>query len=121
MRNDARGFSLLEVLVALAVLALAMSALVRTAALHGQALQDARERSYARWVASNAIAEARLSGGLAAEGTRTGDAEMGRMRWHWRMVVVQTPLPGVLRLDVSVATAQGRAVLALSGYAGEGG
>lgn len=119
MRDDAGGFSLLEVLVALAVLALAMSALVRTAALHGQALQDARERTYARWVASNVIAEARLSGALP-EGTSTGDADMGRMHWHWRMTVVPTPLPGVLRLDVGVATAQGRTVLALSGFAGEG-
>jgi general secretion pathway protein I len=119
MRADASGFSLLEVLVALAVLALAMSALIRTTALQGDGLVDARARTYAQWVAANVIAQARLSGAASTEGVSSGEMTMGKAHWRWRMAEVQTPVDGIRRLDVSVATAQGRHVLALTGFAGE--
>jgi general secretion pathway protein I len=119
MRADASGFSLLEVLVALAVLALAMTALIRTTALQGDSLADARARTYAQWVAANVIAQAHLSGAASTEGVSSGEMAMGRTHWRWRMAVVQTPVAGIRRLDVSVATAQGRQVLALTGFAGD--
>jgi general secretion pathway protein I len=118
MRADASGFSLLEVLVALAVLALAMSALIRTTALQGDGLADARARTYAQWVAANVIAQARLSGAASTDGVSNGEMAMGRTHWRWRMAVVPTPIAGIRRLDVSVATARGRHVLALTGFAG---
>ena len=118
MCSNRSGFSLLEVLVALAVLALAMSALIRTAALQGEGLNDARQRSYAQWVAANVITQARLSGALPVEGTSAGEMRMGEVQWRWRMVVLPTPVAGIRRLEVSVATAQGRNVLVLSGFAG---
>lgn len=119
MRADAGGFSLLEVLGALAVLALAMGALVRTAGLRVAALEDARERTCARWVAANAIAESRLAGGGPAAGeTREGESRMGRERWRWRMSTAATPLQGVARIDVAVSSARGRIVLTLSGFQG---
>lgn len=118
MHGNRSGFSLLEVLVALAVLALAMSALIRTAALQGEGLNDARQRSYAQWVAANVIAQARLSGAVPVEGTSSGEMRMGEVQWRWRMMVLPTPVAGIRRLEVSVATPQGRNVLVLSGFAG---
>lgn len=116
MRAEASGFSLLEVLVALAVLALAMAALIRTAGLQGAGLVDARQRTCAQWVAANVIADARLAGAVPAEGTRDGEMEMGRVRWRWRLTVAPTPVPGVRRLAVEVDHPQGRRVLTLDGF-----
>ncbi|MFC4729612.1 type II secretion system minor pseudopilin GspI [Coralloluteibacterium thermophilus] len=114
-----RGFSLLEVLVALLVLALAMAALVRTAAGAAAQLADRRERVIAQWVASNAISEVRLAPGLPARGIRSGEARMAGRDWRWRMTVADTALPGVRRLDVAVTADDGTApVLVLTGFAG---
>lgn len=117
MRPDNTGFSLLEVLVALAVLALAMSALIRTTGLQSNALDNARQRTYAQWVAANVIAQTRLSGTADHEGTRNGEMTMGSTRWQWRMTTIATQVPGVVRLDVRVGASKGETLLLLSGFA----
>lgn len=117
MRTHSAGFSLLEVLIALAVLALAMSALIRTAALQGGDLNAARQRIFAQWVAANVIAQARVSGTATGEGIRNGEMTMGRTRWKWRMTTVATQVPGVVRLDVQVGATREKPLLLLSGFA----
>lgn len=118
MFSKSAGFSLLEVLIALAVLALAMTALVRTAALQTRALVDARERSYAQWVAANVIAEARLSQATNRTGNSKGEMELGNIRWRWNANLVPSPMAGVQRIDVSVSAPDGRRVLVLNGFVG---
>ena len=118
MFSRSTGFSLLEVLIALAVLALAMTALVRTAALQTRALADARERSYAQWVAANVIAEARLSQAANRTGSSQGEMELGDIRWRWKADLVPSPMAGVQRIDVSVSAPDGRRVLVLNGFVG---
>lgn len=114
------GFSLLEVLVALAVLALGMGAVVRTAGQQADLLRQAREHSYAQWLASNVIAEARLAQSLPDTGVREGQARMGGQNWRWRLQIGATPVAGIQRLDVSVFPDQRREpVLTLSGFAGQ--
>lgn len=122
MPADRRGFSLLEVLVALAVLAIGMAALVRTAALQTDGLRSARDRTYAQWVASDVIAETRLANNAPASGIREGEATMGGQRWHWRMQIAPTAVAGIRRLDVSVYASNGKQpVLMLSGFLGARG
>lgn len=119
----ARGFTLLEVLVALAVLALAMAALVRTASQEARSLADERERTLAQWVAANAIAETRLSTPLPSSGQRSGEVEMGGRRWRWDLTISLATDDGIRRLDVAVRPAQDRSpqgsqpLLVLSGFA----
>jgi general secretion pathway protein I len=118
-----RGFSLLEVLIALAVLAIALGAVVRSAGQQVQLLDQARSHAYAQWVAANVLAEARLARQLPASGVQEGEAMMGGQRWHWRLQIAPTPVGGISRLDVSVAPAHDEAavVLTLSGFSRSGG
>lgn len=102
-----RGFTLLEVLVALLLLALAMVALVRSAGQEAGALVQQREATLAQWVAANVIAELRLKRDLPESGQRQGRARLGERDWRWQLDVAATDDPRVLRLDVRVHPADG--------------
>lgn len=116
----ARGFTLLEVLVALLVLALSLTALVRLSALEARALADLRERTFAHWVAANVLEETRLSEAWPATGRRSGVARMGGRQWRWELVVQATEEPSIRRLDVSVELGEGDgAGASLSGFVGQ--
>ncbi len=100
------GFTLLEVLVALVVVAVAVAALGRAGSqvLGGQA--ELEERTLALWVADNAIAELRLEAGYSSA-RRRGSSEMGGRIWHWEMLVQPAPGGELLRVDVAVHAAPG--------------
>ena len=118
-----QGFTLLEVMIAVLILALALVALVRTTALEASALTQVRESTYAQWVAANVIAEVRLGEGFPEQGRRSGRTEMANRGWRWQLEVSATQEPAIRRLDVSVyvddagAQARDEAVARLSGFA----
>lgn len=95
------GFTLLEVLIALVVVAVAVAALARagSSALGSQA--DLEARSWALWVADNAIAELQLEQGVAA-GKRSGNTRMGQRDWYWDMLIEPAPGNELLRVEVAV-------------------
>ncbi len=97
-----RGFTLLEVLVALVVLAVALVALTRTASRETRTFDSLRQRSLAGWVAANALADLRLKPGLPPTGRSDGSSRLAGRQWPWRMEVKATPAAGIRRLQVSV-------------------
>ncbi|GAB4174824.1 MAG: hypothetical protein Kow0020_10360 [Wenzhouxiangellaceae bacterium] len=95
------GFTLVEVLVALVVVALALLALTRTAAWM-VSTQDALERrSFALWAAANQLAELRLSAPLQA-GTYRGRTRAGNHEWTWRALVTSAPGDRLWRVEVMI-------------------
>ncbi len=104
--SRARGFTLLEVLVALLLLALALVAMVRLAGLDARAQAQLRDGTLAQWVAANVVAETRLRTPFPALGRSSGEARMGGQRWRWTLDVEPTQEARVRRLDVAVIAAQ---------------
>ncbi len=102
MKRRARGFTLLEILVALTVLALAMGALVQSAG--GFTLNQAylRDRTLATWVARNRLVEQQLDPAWPRLGQLKGETEYGGREWRWVMQVTQTPERDLRRLDIEV-------------------
>jgi len=95
------GFTLVEVLIALAILALTMGAFISGASQYANNANHLREKTLATWVARNKLVEYQLTG--APENERTeGRVEMGRLEWEWRTEVSETPDEAVERLDVRV-------------------
>lgn len=95
-----KGFTLLEVLIALVIVAVAVGALAHTV---GQSLNhhgSLEERTLALWVADNVIAQTRIDG--AATGRRRGQARQGGREWHWEALVQPAPGSELMRVDVSV-------------------
>ena len=98
-----RGFTLLEVMVALAIVALALTAV---AASMNQMIGTAttmQERTYASWIAQNKIAEMRLANVMPEVNTTTGEVEFANARWIWRAVVSETGVANFRRIDVTVS------------------
>lgn len=96
-----RGFTLLEVLVALAVVAIAVAALSRAGSQAIDAQHQIERRTLAFWVADNLLSELRLESAVEPE-RRRGTHPMGGRDWHWEMVIEHAPGGELLRVDVAV-------------------
>ncbi len=98
----ARGFTLIEILIALAVLAVAMGSIIKAASDYTGGLVHLRDRTMAAWVARNVLNEFQVRSEWPRVGERKGSMEMGRYEWRWRVQVSQTDEPELRRLDVEV-------------------
>ncbi|HXZ59667.1 MAG TPA: type II secretion system minor pseudopilin GspI [Steroidobacteraceae bacterium] len=103
--GGARGFTLIEVLVALAIVTVGMAAVLGTVSSSADTEVYLRDKTFANWVALNQIAQVRVSGQLPAPGKSDGDSEFAGRKWHWHQEVTTTQVPGMVRMDVSVRPA----------------
>jgi len=115
-----RGFTLLEVLVALAVVAIALTAAVTAAGQDARNVALLRDRTLAHWVAMDRIAEAQLSDDWPGVGKSDGDTVMAGQEWHWTLAVSATDDNDVRRLDVEVrhTPSEERALTSMIAYLG---
>lgn len=122
-----RGFTLLEVLVALAIFGI-VAAVVLTAA--GRSLNNASRLealTLAGWIADNRLTELQLQQPVPAIGRESRELEFAGRRWQTLSDVQASADPGLLRITVWVADAeqrrsegqlQERAVTSLDGFIG---
>jgi general secretion pathway protein I len=103
MRTRAeRGFTLIEVLAALAIVAIGMLGVIKGV---NEAVRNSsylRDKTLAHWLAMNRLAEVRLAARIPEVAKTNGDAEFAGQRWRWRMEVTQTPVQSMRRIDISV-------------------
>jgi len=105
---ERRGFTLIEMLVALAVFSLAAMALLNLSGESTRSAARAQARTLAGVVAENVAAEAMIAPNLAV-GETSGEARLAGQTWRWRRVVEGTDVPGVGRIVVQVADDEGLA------------
>jgi general secretion pathway protein I len=105
-RRARTGFTLVEVLVALAVIAVALAAGMRALAQSVDGSATLKARTLALWVAQNRLAAAQLALPWPAPGTRTGDAVEAQSRFVWRETVSATPNPAFRRIEIVVSEPQ---------------
>lgn len=114
-----RGFTLIEVLIALAVLAISMTALIQAGGARASQVGYLRDRTLATWVAADRITELRLAGEWPGEGTRNGEVEMAERTWLWTSTVSETPEPAIRRVEIAVRLDEDAEPLArVSGFLG---
>jgi general secretion pathway protein I len=101
-RAEAGGFTLIEVVVALAIVAIGMLAVFKTIGDTVHNVGSLRDRSFATWIADNRITEMRISGEMPSVEETAGEVEFAGRRWHWVTTVSQTQVQGLRRIDVSV-------------------
>jgi general secretion pathway protein I len=101
-RRPQGGFTLLEVMVALAVIAFALAAAVSAVSGNTRNAAGLQQRTYAHWVAMNKLAEMQLSDPWPAMTTTTGSSLLARHEWFWRMKVSAAADKSVRQVDISV-------------------
>jgi len=109
VRRSARrsfvGFTLIEVLVALTIAAVALIAALRATATLTQGAQDMRLRAYALWSAENRLATIRLSSEWPEVGRRRFDCPQGGVALRCEEEVFATPNLFFRRVEISVRAA----------------
>lgn len=100
-RRDA-GFTLIEVLIALVVVAVALLALSRAASVQTSNFDALRERTLAGWVAANVLADARIAPERPTPGRSDGRVELAGRAWRWQREVSAIPQSEILRIEVRV-------------------
>lgn len=103
------GFTLIEVLVALAIIAIALLASLRAAGQGTASLDELRARLLAGWVAENLLAGHRARADWLPPGIQRGREREGGIEFAWREEVVATPHPAFRRIDVYVFAPPGEA------------
>jgi len=103
------GFTLIEVLVALAIVAIGMAAVLGTLTSSASTVVYMRDKTLANWVALNHIAEQRLQPQMPQLGKTDGDVDFAGQKWHWRQETVATAVKGMVRMDVDVRPADVKA------------
>ncbi|MEM7431690.1 MAG: type II secretion system minor pseudopilin GspI [Pseudomonadota bacterium] len=96
------GFTLLEVLIALAVIGITLAALAGKTLQMLDSANAMSERTYADWIAQNKIAELRLSNTLPEVSSSSGEVYYANLDWAWRAVVSETGVENLYRVDVTV-------------------
>jgi len=97
-----RGFTLIEVLVAMTIIAVGVSALVASAAASSWRQDYLREREFGRWIASNALATHQALPAWPDVGAKNTEVEMLGTRWFVRTRTQAVADPDLRRLDIEV-------------------
>jgi general secretion pathway protein I len=112
-----RGFTLLEVLVALAIIAIALTAAVRAAGVSLDSSAQVRERMFATWIAQNRLAELNARHEFPDLGRHSGEATQAGRKFTWEEIVGTTPNDNFRRVEIQVrAAGQDHIAATLIGY-----
>jgi general secretion pathway protein I len=116
------GFTLVEVMVALAVAGLSLAAVAAAIGQMADAASVIQERTYASWIAQNKIAELRLANELPEVSTTNGEVDYAGLEWAWRATISETGVENLFRVDVEVSFAGADDVIrTVTGFVGEPG
>lgn len=85
-----RGFTLLEVLVALTIITLSLGALISTSGSHASSAGYLKQKTIAHWVAMNEITQLRIEKAWPGKGDTKGSTTMAGAEWYWTQTVKET-------------------------------
>ena len=117
----ARGFTLIEVLAALVIVALGMLGVIQAVTQTARNGTYLREKTIAHWVAMNVITEQRLQASPPNTSEASDEVELAGQRWRWTLTVTQTSVDSMRRMDVAVRPADrpdGDPLVTVTGFYG---
>lgn len=103
MMRRMRAFTLVEILVAVAILAIALAATTRAASVATDGSFETRARLLATWAAENRVAELRARMIFPGTGTSTLNTDEGNTSFTIEQVVSDTANPAIRKVDLAVS------------------
>ena len=104
-----KGFTLIEVLVALAIVAIGMAAVLEALTSSANTALYLEDKTLAQWVALNRIETVRLTGTVPTGGTSNDNIDYAGRSWEWQQKVSNTQIPGMVQIEVDVRPADSKA------------
>jgi general secretion pathway protein I len=101
-----RGFTLIEVLAALVIVALGMIAAIQAVTQSARNGTYLRDKTLAHWIGMNVLTERRLQSSVPDIGESTDRVEFADQQWQWSMTVTQTQVASLRRIDIAVRRAE---------------
>jgi general secretion pathway protein I len=103
------GFTLIEVLVALAIVAIGMAAVLEALTSSANTAIYLQDKTLAEWVALNRIETVRLTGTIPTAGTSNDTIDYAGQSWEWQQKVTDTQIQGMVQIEVDVRPANSQA------------
>ena len=100
--NHQSGFTLIEVLVALAIIAIALGALLSTSGSQANSTAYLKQKTIAHWVAMNELTRLNVENRFPDLGTAKGSVEMAGAEWFWQRETLKTEDPSARQVSYTV-------------------
>jgi general secretion pathway protein I len=116
------GFTLIEVLIALAILAIALAATMRATGMATTTAETVKIKTYATWVAENRLAQLTAERIFPSVGTENGKTTMAGIAFQWTQTANETPNKSFRKVDVAVTlVGETQKLTTLTAYVSQGG
>jgi len=102
LRRLNRGFTLIEVVIAMTIVAIAMVSLIEATGTYVKNTAFLRDKVIAHWVANNALNELLLKESFPSKSEKQGDETMAGKKWAWKIKVKETPDKEFRAVEVKV-------------------
>lgn len=103
MKQNNSGFTLIEVLIALAIVSISLGALISISSQDISRAERMQKNMIANWVAQNQITEHRLSNKKIKVGSTKGSILFAKYDWEWELSVSKTSADNLYRMDINVS------------------
>jgi len=114
-----RGFTLIEVMVALTIIAISLGALLSTSGTQANSAGYLKLKTLAHWVAVNELTQIRISKEFPSTGDKKGSTEMANYEWYWTRTTKRTEDKDARQVTFTVYQDKARKknLSSLTGYA----
>ena len=100
MKNKANGFTLIEVLIALVIISVALTAIIKATSQNIRDTAYIQDKMIAHWVGLQAMNEARAN--ITKSANQVSDITMLDKEWRWKQTTIDTPNPNIKKIDITV-------------------
>ena len=96
------GFTLIEVMVALTIIAISLGALLSTSGTQASSASYLKQKTLAHWVAAHQLTQIRISKSFPDVGDKKGSTEMAGHEWYWIRTTKKTEDKNALEVTFTV-------------------
>ena len=119
INNKQYGFTLIEVMVALTIIAISLGALLSTSGTQANSVTYLKQKTLAHWVAVNELTELRMAKEFPAPGDEKGVTTMTNNDWYWIRTSKETEDEDARQVTFTLYSDEDRKknITSLTGYA----